>query len=292
MKDYVIITETTSDLTPEQIEQYNLEIIPMVFYLDEKEYIHYPDAREFAMDKFYNTLKTGGIAKTTQITAITYKEIFKEYINAGKDIMYIVFSSALSGTFNSATMAAKELESEYKDTKVKVIDSKCASMGEGLLSYYAYINKESGMSLEDNVKDITEKRDHICHWFCVDDLNFLKRGGRVSSAAALVGTMMNIKPILHVDSEGRLIPVSKIRGRKQSIEELFKKMKEKGQNVDGQMIFISHGGCLDDAQFLASLVRKEYKVKDIKINYIGPIIGAHSGPGTLAIFFLGKDKNK
>lgn len=292
MKDYVILTETTSDLTPEQIANYELEVIPMAFYLDEKEYVHYPDAKELPMNIFYDKLKNGSTAKTSQITSIIYKDIFKKFLDNHLDIMYIVFSSALSSTYNSAIMAAKELKEEYPNSNIEVIDSKCASMGEGLLCYYASLNKKNGFSLKDNVSDIEDKKNHLCHWFCVDDLNHLKRGGRVSSAAALFGTMINIKPILHVDNEGRLIPVDKVRGRKQSIIELFKHMQEKGVNLDGQVVFISHGDCEEDALYLASLVKENYNVNDIMINYIGPIIGTHSGPGTLALFFLGKDKNK
>lgn len=290
MKDYVIITETTADLTPEQIEEYRLEIFPMSFDIGEKQYMHYPDAREMSMKEFYAKLRSGEVSKTAQINLTILENEFRKYTDRGLDVLYIAFSSALSGTYNTATMVAKNINDENKEAKVRVVDSRSASMGEGLLAYYACENRKNSMSLEDNANDIEQRRDKLCHWFCVDDLNHLKRGGRVSSTAAIFGTMLGIKPVLHIDLQGRLIPVDKIRGRKQSIMELLKRMKENGEHIDNQTIFISHGDCEEDAKYLEDLIREQFNPRDIKINYIGPIIGTHSGPGTIALFFIGKEK--
>ena len=187
-------------------------------------------------------------------------------------------------------MAAKELREEYKDRKIYIIDSLAASMGEGLLVYHAVMKKREGLSI-DELKDwLIENRNKLCHWFTVDDLHHLKRGGRVSSAAAVMGSMLGIKPVLHVDDEGHLIPVEKVRGRRKSLDRLVDHMEDSCIDPHNQVIFISHGDCIDDVNYIKDQINKRLKPKDIVVNYVGPVIGSHSGPGTMAIFFIGKQK--
>jgi DegV family protein with EDD domain len=206
----------------------------------------------------------------------------------GKDILYLAFSSALSNTCNAGILAAEDLAIKYPDRKILIVDSLCASLGQGLLIYLAVMEKRKGKSI-DEVRDWAEdNKKHICHWFTVDDLNHLRRGGRIPAATAILGTLLGIKPILHVDESGRLSNVSKVRGRQAAIEALSDKMAELAYNPAEQTVFISHADCIEDAEKLEKLLRRNLSVKNIFINYVGPVIGAHAGPGTLALFFIGR----
>ena len=211
-------------------------------------------------------------------------------LQSGKDILCIAFSSALSTTYQSAVIAAEELQSEFPDAQIRVVDSLCASLGQGLLVYLCAREKEAGKTLEEVHAFAEETKGRVCHWFTVDDLNHLKRGGRISAATALFGTMLAIKPVMHVDDEGRLIPVGKARGRKASLMALVDHMEETAIDPKNQTVFISHGDCVEDARFVADEVRRRFGTEDIRINYVGPVIGNHSGPGTLALFFLGSKR--
>ena len=204
--------------------------------------------------------------------------------------MYIGFSSGLSGTYQSAALAREELKQRFPGRRLEVFDSRCASMGEGLLVYHAAKLQQAGKSLDEVLSWLKENVLNLCHWFTVDDLNHLKRGGRVSTATALVGTMLGIKPVLHVDNEGHLIPVSKVRGRKQSLDALVRRMEDTALDPAGQMVFISHGDCLEDARYVERQIREKLGVRQVELGFIGPVIGAHSGPGTVALFFLGKER--
>ena len=205
-------------------------------------------------------------------------------------MLYLGFSSGLSGTFNAGALAVNELSEKYPERKLYAVDTLCASLGQGLIVYLCWQQQQAGRSIEE-VRDYAEKiKLNVCHWFTVDDLMFLKRGGRVSAATAIVGSMLSIKPVMHVDNEGHLIKVDTARGRKASIRALVAEMEKRGTDLAGQHIFISHGDCEEDAKYLASLVREKCGVKDVTINYVGPVIGAHSGPGTIALFFLGKHR--
>lgn len=290
MNDYVLLTDSTTDITPEMIENLGITVLPLSFTIQNKEYQNYPDGRDMSITEFYRLVRAGNPASTAQINTGTFLDTFESYLKDGKDVLYIAFSSALSGTYNSSALAAEELAQKYPERKIYAIDSLCASMGEGLLLYYAAKEKEMGRSIEEVRDWLLENRLHLCHWFTVDDLNHLKRGGRVSATAALVGTMLGIKPILHVDDQGRLIPVTKVRGRNQSLEALVDNMARTCLDTKEQTIFISHGDCLEDAKKVEKLVRDRFKVKDVAINFVGPVIGAHSGPGTVALFFLGKQR--
>lgn len=227
---------------------------------------------------------------TAQINVYSYAEEFRKHVSKGKAVICLVFSSALSGSYNSANIAKGMLEEEFENADITVIDTKCASLGEGLLDYYAIEMLKKGASKEEIVNWVEENKLKINHWFTVDDLNHLKRGGRVSSAAAVIGTLLDIKPILHVNDEGKLIPVTKVKGRKKSIKSLAEELNERIVNPEEQVIFISHGDCLEDAKLLEKLIREKHNVKDVIINQIGAAVGTHSGPGTVALFFIGNNR--
>ena len=287
---YRIITDSTGDLTPELIRDLQLTVIPMEFTIDGKSYRNYPDGHEMSAKAFYHLLRAGKTSTTAQINAHEFMDWADPILQAGEDILYLAFSSGLSGTCQSAYMAKEELSARYPDRKIYVVDSLAASMGEGLLAYYASKMQLEGKTIDEVYQWLQDNKLHLCHWFTVDDLNHLKRGGRVSSAAALVGTMQGIKPVLHVDDAGHLIPVAKIRGRRQSLDSLVAHMEQTVTNPEEQVIFISHGDCEKDAQYVADQIRARWNVKEIVLNEIGPVIGTHSGPGTVALFFLGSKR--
>lgn len=286
MNPYKIITDSTTDLSPSMVDALDLHVIPMHFTVDGCDYLNTPDEKQLSSHDFYALLRSGKSSTTAQINGEVFKDELRPYLSQGLDVIYLGFSSGLSGTFNSARLAAEELAEEFPDRKVLSVDTLSASMGEGLLVWHAVQQKRAGLDIDALAAWVEENRLHLAHWFTVDDLNHLKRGGRVSGAAALVGTMLNIKPVLHVDDEGHLIPVSKVRGRRNSLEELVNHMKETAVDPASQTVFISHGDAPQDAEYVAKLVRERLGVTQIFINPIGPVVGTHSGPGTVALFFL------
>ncbi len=284
---YRITTDSTADLPHSFLKERDIPCIGMAFRLDGKEYRESPDL-EITMKEFYDTLRGGKDATTMQVNTYEFVSFVEPFLAAGEDVLHVCFSSGLSGTFASATLAVEELKEKYPDRKLVVVDSLAASLGEGLLVYYADENRKKGLSIEENAKWLEDNRLHLCHWFTVDDLMFLHRGGRVSKTSAVLGSLIGIKPVLHVDDEGHLIMMSKVRGRQAAIAALEKKMKESGlPDIKDQMIFISHGDCEEDAKNLEEMIRKDIGFKTFLTNYIGTVIGSHSGPGTLALFFLG-----
>ena len=286
MSDYVILTESSSDISLKIAADNDIQVMPMDFILEGKSYAHYADSREMDVKAFYQKLRDGAVVTTAAENVEDYMTWVKPLLEQGKDVLLVVFSSGLSSTFSTANVALAELREQYPDRKILAVDSLCASAGEALLAYYAAQNRAKGMSIEENAQWLEDNKLHLAHWFTVDDLMFLKRGGRVSSATALVGTMLSIKPVLHVDDEGHLINVGKARGRKASMKALADKAAETGVDLSNQVIFISHGDCLEDAQWLAQEVRDRFHPVDVVISDIGPVIGAHSGPGTLALYFM------
>ncbi|QSX04770.1 DegV family protein [Sedimentibacter sp. zth1] len=290
MRDYVIITDSTTDLTQEMIDELDIHVIPMEFTINDNNYLNYADGRDISFSDFYNMLRDKKSSTTALINTQRFIDIFEPYIKDNKDIIYICFSSSLSGTYNSSCIAVQTLLEKYPDRKIYSVDSLSASMGEGLLVYHAAHKKMEGFSIYEVRDWVLDNRLNICHWFTVDDLFHLKRGGRVSSTAAVVGSMLSIKPVMHTDINGKLTVVDKARGRKASLNALLKMMQETCINPEEQTIFISHGDCLEDAEFLAKNVKEKLNVKDIKMNYIGPVIGTHAGPGTVALFFLGTER--
>lgn len=286
MGKIMITTDATSDLPKEYIEKYNIGILPMSFQIDGKEYA---GDSEFDIKEFYDDMRSGKMPTTSQVNPEVARKKFEEYLKEGYDILHIAFSSALSGSYNNARLVAEELAEEY-DNKIVVIDSLCASLGEGLYVHKAVKLREEGKSLDEIVTWLEKNKLNICHYFTVDDLNHLYRGGRVSRTTAILGTMISVKPVLHVDNEGRLIPVSKVRGRKQSLNALVKYMKELVGNYENDIVFISHGDAKEDAEYVANLIKKEIGIDSFLINHIGPTVGAHSGPGTIALFFMGEKR--
>ena len=290
MQDFVILTDSSADLDADKVRELGVEVIPLTFMLEGASYQNYPDNREMDPHAFYDKLRAGAVATTAAANVGQFTDAAEPHLQAGRDVLILAFSSGLSVTYNSARLAAEDLSEKYPDRKIYAVDTLCASLGQGLLVWHAVQHQRAGESI-DQVRDwVEENKLHLCHWFTVDDLMFLKRGGRVSATTAVLGTMLSIKPVLHVDNEGHLINMAKTRGRKSSLTALVDKMEQTAIDPGSQTIFISHGDCPDEAQFVADEVRRRFGVKEIYINHVGPVIGAHSGPGTMALFFLGKER--
>ena len=287
MNKYVIITDSSSDLTKEILSDTELALIQLDVLVEGEE----PRANcDIDAKEFYDKLRGKKSATTSAVNIDAFLAVFEPYLKDGTDVLYLGFSSGLSGTYNAGLVAAKELAEKYPERKIYAVDTLAASLGQGLLVDYAVKLKNDGADIE-TVRDFVEENKlKLCHWFTVDDLFFLKRGGRVSAATAVVGSMLSIKPVLHVDDMGRLINVGKARGRKAAIDALFDKMKETAIEPENQTVFISHGDAIEDAEYLAGRIREELGVKEIKIGYVGPVIGAHAGPGVLALFFIGSER--
>ena len=286
MNEFVIITDSSSDLPVAVAEELGVKVIPLEVNMEGD--IRLND--QIDIKEFYAYLRAKHGAKTSAINIDRFTEVFEPFLAEGKDVLYISFSSGLSATYMAAKNAAEDLSEKYTYAKVVVVDSLCASLGQGLIVKHAADKKKSGANIEEVAAYVEEIRPNLAHWFTVEDLFFLKRGGRVSAATAVVGTMLQIKPILHVDDEGKLISMDKARGRQGSLKALFDKMKESAIEPAKQTVYISHGDCYDDAKKLADMIGEELGVTDILISEIGPVIGAHSGPGTVALFYLGKNR--
>ncbi len=284
-----IVSDSCTDFPEAYVKkQKDLTIVPLSYQIEGQTYT--PDGSEEDTRAFYAKLRSGVLAKTSQINTETWKETFHKLLAQGHDVLCIAFSSALSGTYEAAVSAKEQLKEEFPNGKLYVIDSKCASLGQGLLVHHALQKRDAGASIEETAKWISDNHQNVIHWFTVDDLQFLRRGGRVSATSAYLGGIMKIKPILHVSHEGKLIPKEKVQGRKRSLRALCDKVKEQATDPSNQTIFISHGDCLEEAEWLASIVREETHVKDVMIGFVGPVIGSHSGPGTMAIFFMGASR--
>lgn len=290
MSQFVILTDSCADLTAQMVEELDIQVLPLSYEMDGRIVYNYPDNREMDPHEFYELLRGGKTAVTSAVNVAQYTEAIEANLQQGKDVLVLAFSSGLSTTYNSAVIAADDLKEKYPDRKVYVVDTLCASMGQGLLVYLAAKEREKGGSIEE-VRDWAEQTKlHIGHQFTVNDLFHLKRGGRVSATTAVVGTMLAIKPVLHVDNEGHLINIGKSRGRAASLKALVDKMEQTAMERGDQTVFISHGDCLEDAQTVANLVKERFGVKEVIVNYVGPVIGAHSGPGTVALFYLAKER--
>lgn len=285
----ILFTDSCCDLPISFVNENNIQVMPIIVNINGEDI---PDdlGKSISHKDFYSLIRNGKLPKTSQVNVDTFERNFKKYVREGYSIIYIGFSSALSGCVNSARLAKEIIDEEIKDADITIVDTKSASMGLGLLVYYVANMLKEGKSKEDIVNWLENNKLKVNHWFTVDDLNHLKRGGRVSSTVAIVGTMLSIKPIMHVDNEGRLIPISKVKGRKKAIKVLCDKLKEKIVDSENQTVFISHGDCIQEAENLKGLILSEVKVKEIIINNIGPAVGSHSGPGTLALFFIGNSR--
>jgi DegV family protein with EDD domain len=285
----VLLIDSCTDLPRSYVEKNEIPVVSLVCNFMGQEYKD-DFGKTLSYKEFYAAVRNGEMPSTSQVNVYVYTEIFKKYAAEGKSIIYLGFSSALSGSLNSALLARDMICEEIENADITVIDSRSASLGEGLLAYNANEMLKAGASKDEVVSWLETNKLRMNHWFTVDDLGHLKRGGRVSGAAAFVGTLLDIKPILQIDDEGRLIPVSKVKGRKKSIKTLFEMLQENIVSPEEQVIAISHGDCIEDAEYLKEMILKEYKVKDVIINEVGPVIGSHSGPGTVALFFMGSKR--
>jgi len=285
-----ILTDSCTDFPLSYVQsQTDLTILPLTYEIEGTSYT--PDGTDDFTRAFYKELRDGKVAKTSQVNMETWKKAFKTVLSNGQDALCIAFSGALSGTYLAAAQAAEEVAPKYPDRKLIVIDSLSASLGQGLLVHYAIEKRNAGASIEETAQWVNDNLQNIAQWFTVDDLQFLRRGGRVSATAAYIGGIVKIKPIMHVSPEGKLIPQEKVTGRKRSLRVLGDKVKEKMVDPANNLVFISHGDCADEAQWLADYVKENVGVKDVMTGFVGPVIGSHSGPGTMAIFFLSTGRN-
>ncbi len=290
MNDYILYTDSACDIAPSILKEWDVSVCPLTFTFegDETKTIYHDGQMD--MKDFYDKMRKGGIAKTAAVNSETFAIAFEEILKTGKDILYLAFSSGLSNTYNAGRIAAEEVSSKYPDHKIIVVDSLAASAGFGLLLYLLVQKKKKGATLEEAARYAEDTRLHICHWFTVDDLVYLKRGGRISPTAAFVGNALGIKPVLHVDNDGHLINMFKVRGRKTSVSAMADKYGELAVDPKGGTVFISHGDCMKDVDELKSMLETRYKAKVQLVTSVGCVIGAHSGPGTLALFFVGKER--
>lgn len=290
MSDFVMLTDSSADLSAQMVQQADVEVIPLSFNIQGRTYHNYPDNREMDPALFYDMLRAGELATTAAVNVGEYVQAIEPFLEQGRDVLVLAFSSGLSGTYNSSRLAVEDLQEKYPQRKIYTVDTLCASLGQGLLVWLAAQQRKEGKSIEE-VRDWVEANKlSLCHQFTVDDLHFLKRGGRISATTAVVGSMLQIKPVLHVDDEGHLINIGKARGRHASLKALVDKMEKTVTEEGKKTVFISHGDCLKDAETVAEMVRQRFGTQDIRINYVGPVIGAHSGPGTLALFYLGTQR--
>ncbi len=287
MRDYIITVNSTVDTGKEWLEERNVPVIPLKYTIDGQEYT---DMYGLSDKEFFQKLREGKMSVTSQINPEEAKEMLEPYVKEGKDVLHLAFSSALSGTCNSMKIAAEELQEEYPEAKVIVVDTLCACMGEAMLLYYALKQKEAGKTIEEVAQWVEENKLHVCHNVTVDDLFYLHRGGRVSKTAAVLGTMVKVKPIIHMDDNGALQVIGKERGRKKSLHKIVDMAVERSKGWDNEIIMITHGDCLEDAEYVAKLVREKMGVENVFIHNIGTVIGSHTGPGVVATFCMGNKR--
>ena len=288
MTDYVIFADSSCDIAPELLAQWEVPFVSLSVKFDDEDKSFLNFDRPFP--EFYGKMRRGGVARTSAANMQAFQTAFEPYLQQGKDILYIGFSSGLSTTVNSGAMAANELMEQYPERKIITEDTFAASAGYGLLLYLTVRKKREGATLAQAAQFVEDTRFHLCHWFTVDDLVYLKRGGRVSAAAAFAAGLLNIKPVMHMDDPGHLINMFKVRGRRAAIKALADKYGELAVDPAGGTVFISHGDCLGDARLLEQMLADRFGAKVELITYVGPVIGSHSGPGTLALFFVGRER--
>lgn len=291
MRDYIIMTDSCCDLNQQEVDELGLTVLPLSFTIDGKTYLNTPDHAEMSPEEFFAKIAAGENSTTAAANVGQFDEAMRRALDAGKDILCICFSGALSTTYQSACIAAESVQAKYPEGRIRVIDSLSASLGQGLLMYLtAHKKLEENLTLDQLGDWVEENKLHVCHWFTVDDLNYLKKGGRVSAATALVGTMLSIKPIMHTSDEGKLTVVGKARGRKSSLNTLIDTVGRLGINLQDQVMFICQADCQAEAETVAAQLKQRYGVKEVYINYIGPVIGSHTGPNTMGLFFVGTER--
>lgn len=290
MRDYVIMTDSCCDLTDQMARDLELEVLPLTMHMDGQDYPNDLAGTAISNQEFYKRIRAGKLATTSAVNVGQFQDAMRQVLEGGRDIVCVCFSSALSTTYQSAVIAAEDLRAEFPEAEIHVVDSLSASLGQGLLLYLAVEQKRKGLTAAELAKWVEDNRLTVCHWFTVDDLNFLKRGGRVSATTALLGTMLSIKPIMHTSDEGKLVPVSKARGRKAAIAALLDKIEALGIHPEKQTMFICHADCEEDAKAVAQTIQDRFGTPTVHINYIGPVIGSHTGPNTMGIFFVGTQR--
>lgn len=290
MRDYIIMTDSCCDLTDHMARELELNVVPLTVHMDGHDYANMLDGSQISFEDFYRNIRSGVLGTTSAANVGQFEDAMRAVLAQDKDIVCINFSSALSATYQNACIAAKTMADEFPDSRVYVVDSLSASLGQGLLLYLAVQKKREGLSAPELVQWVEDNKLHVDHWFTVDDLNYLKMGGRVSATTALVGTMLSIKPIMHTSDEGKLVPVSKARGRKAAINALLDKIEALAIRPEEQTMFICHADCELDARAVAQQIKDRFGTKTVYINYIGPVIGSHTGPNTMGIFFVGTQR--
>lgn len=290
MKQYILATDACSDLPLDVVREHDIAIVPMILEIEGKNYIHNLEEKNLKLKTFYDELRAKKVSRTSLVNIGEFVQFFTELLKEGKDILYVALSSALSGTYQSAMMAIDMLKDEYPNQRIAAVDTLSASLGEGYLVWRAALLKKEGKSLDEVAAWLEVNKYHLRHLFTVEELGTLKRGGRLSGTAAFFGTLLGVKPILHVTREGKLDVLKKSVGRKKSLTEMIDIMKEQIVAPEEQTVFIAHGDCLDEAKEVGGLINASRKIKDLFYSYIGPVIGSHSGPGTIAVFFMGKER--
>lgn len=287
---FKIVTDSCANLTGKQIKDYGVEVISLQYHMNGKSYDSYIKGKEPDFVEAYSFLREKGKVTTSLVGRDACDNVIIPLLKQGEDVLILAFSSGLSGTYQNIVTAAEDYKEEFPDRKIKVVDTLAASMGQGLLVHYAVELKNQGKSIEEVAQWVEDNKLNLVHIFTLDDLFFLKRGGRLSGTSAVVGTVLGIKPLMHVANDGKLYVTGKARGRKAALEHVINSLQEKGENIKDQIIFITHGDCLDEAEFVAKAVKTKYGVKKVIINSLDPVIASHSGPGTIAIFFMGKER--
>lgn len=288
---FKILSDSSCNLPESMIDEFGIEIFPLTFMVDGEQHQSYLKGHTTDLKKFYTMMRDGKVITTSLPNLDESEKMMRGLLDQGNDLLYLGFSSGLSGTYSAIRLLMDQLASDYPDRKLMAVDTLAASGGEGLLVWHACKRAQDGASMEEVCAWVEDHKLHMAHWFTVDDLMFLFRGGRVSRTSAWAGTILNIKPVMHVNDEGHLIPLDKVRGRKKSLDALIDHMDQTGDKpLSDQMVFITHGDCLEDAEYVESKIRERFGVKDVMINYVDPVIGAHSGPGTMALFFLASER--
>lgn len=289
MAKYTIVTDSCCDLPADLADELGIDVIPLTVTIGGVNYSNFLDGSDISFNQFYSRLGGGDVITTSAVNSETFRTVFESELMLGRDVLYIGFSSALSATANVGAQVAKELAEDYPKRKIIAIDSLCASMGQGLLVYLAAKERDRGATIEQVAKYVEDTKMSVAHWFTVDDLNQLRRGGRISGITAVFGTLLSIKPVLHVSNEGKLESVSKAKGRRAAVKDLFENLCRTAIKPENQVVFISHGDCIDDANDLKEMIQSKFGC-EVVISYVGPVIGSHSGKGTLAVFFLGDER--
>lgn len=290
MNDYVIMTDSCCDLPAQLAAELELTVLPLTVNIDGRTFANLLDGSEIGFHDYYDLLRAEKTGSTSAVNIGAFLAAMEPLLKEGKDILYIGFSSGLSATYSAGATAAEQLSEQYPERKIYAVDTLCASLGQGLLIWHTVQQRLQGKSIEE-ARDFAEANKlHLCHWYTVDDLQHLKRGGRISATTALLGTTLNIKPVMHMDNDGLLKPVDKVRGRKKALKALADKLHETAIDAASQPVFISHGDCQEDAEWLAEQIRQQSGVQTFVINYVGPVIGTHTGPGVIALFFLGQER--